>query len=109
MKDIKEKINETLSNNDSRNLDSIIKIAKSHNDIDIETTFFFMSRIPKKKEFHIYQCQGRKQLEEYYEKTLKEPLEFGRFQAIRQNKEDFKEITNLYTFRKEHYKIIEEK
>ena len=67
-----------------------------------------MSRIPKKREFHIYKCQGREQLEQYFEKTKKEPLEFGRFQAIRNTKEDLEKITKLWIFRKDHYKTIEE-
>ena len=109
MKDIITKITESLSNEDIHNLDSIVKIANKYNNVDIEKPFFFMSRIPKKKEFHIYSCQGRKQLEQYYENTKKKPLEFGRFQAIRQTKEDLEKITKLYTFRKDHYKVIEEK
>jgi hypothetical protein len=109
MKSIVEIIKESLSNDDIRNLDSIIRIAVKHYNVDIEKPFFFMSRIPKKKEFHIYPCQGREQLEQYYENTLSKPLEFGRFQAIRQTKEDLEKITKLWTFRKDHYKIIEEK
>lgn len=109
MKDIITKIIESLSNNDIRNLDSIIKQAAKYDNVDIEKPFFFMSRIPKKKEFHIYSCKGREQLEQYYENTLSKPLEFGRFQAIRQTKEDLEKITKLYTFRKDHYKTIEEK
>jgi len=109
MKSIIEVIKESLSNDDVRSLDSIIRIAAKYNNVDIEKPFFFMSRIPKKKEFHIYPCQGREQLEQYYENTLSKPLEFGRFQAIRQTKEDLEKITKLYTFRKDHYKTIEEK
>lgn len=108
MKDIVSFVIESLSNDDKHNLDSIVKLAQKYENVDIEKPFFFMSRIPKKKEFHIYSCQGREQLEQYYEKTKKEPLEFGRFQAIRQTKEEFKKITNLWTFKKDHYKIIEE-
>ena len=108
MKALEDYISENLSNDDKRNLDSIIKIANKYENVDIEKPFFFMTRIPKKKEFHIYSCQGREQLEQYFEKTKKEPLEFGRFQAIRQTKEDLKKITKLYTFRKDHYKTIEE-
>lgn len=108
MKDIVIKINETLSNDHKRQLDGIIKIANQYNNVDIEKPFFFMSRIVKKKEFHIYPCQGREQLEQYFEKTQKEPLVFGRFQAIRQTKEDLEKITKLWTFRKDHYKTIEE-
>lgn len=109
MKSLNNYINESLSNEDTRSLERIIKWAKKYDNVDIEKPFFFMSRIPKKKECHIYPCQGREQLEQYYENTIKKPLEFGRFQAIRQNKEDFKLITNLYFFKKDHYKIIEEK
>lgn len=108
MKTLEDYISENLSNDDKRSLDSIIKIANKYENVDIEKPFFFMTRIPKKKEFHIYSCQGREQLEQYFEKTKKEPLEFGRFQAIRQTKEDLKKITKLYTFRKDHYKTIEE-
>ena len=104
MKDLKYFIDESLNNEDSRHLDHIIKFNK----VDIEKPFFFMSRIPKKKEFHIYKCQGKEQLEQYYEKTLKEPLEFGRFQMINNDKEELLKITRLSTFKKEHYKIIEE-
>ena len=104
MKDIITKINESLSAEDSRNLDSIIRIAK----VNVNEPFFFMCRIPKKKEFHIYSCNGKDQLEDYYEQTKKKPLEFGRFQAIRQDKEELLKITKLYTFRKDHYKTIEE-
>ena len=104
MKDIITKINESLSSEDNHNLDSIIRIAK----VNLNEPFFFMSRIPKKKEFHIYSCKGREQLENYYEQTKNKPLEFGRFQAIRQDKEELLKITKMYTFKKDHYKTIEE-
>ena len=104
MKDIILKLIESLSTEEIKNLDSIIK----HAEVNVEEPFFFMCRIPKKKEFHIYSCNDRKQLEDYFEQTKKKPLEFGRFQAIRQNKEDLLKITKLYTFRKDHYKVIEE-
>jgi hypothetical protein len=104
MKNIITKINESLSAEDGRNLDSIIRLAK----VNVNEPFFFMCRIPKKKEFHIYSCNGKDQLEDYYEQTKKKPLEFGRFQAIRQDKEELLKITKLYTFRKDHYKTIEE-
>ena len=108
MKDIILYALESLSTEDIRNLESIIKSAQKYDGLDIDKPFFFMSRIPKKREFHIYPCKDRAQLEEYYEKSKKEPLVFGRFQALRSNKEDFKKITNLWTFKKDHYKIIEE-
>ena len=104
MKDIVTFIDENLNNEELRHLDHIIKFSK----VNMEKPVFFMSRIPKKKEFHIYQCQGKEQLEQYYEKTLKEPLEFGRFQMINNDKEELLKITKLSTFTKEHYKIIEE-
>jgi len=104
MKNIITKINESLSAEDGRNLDSIIRLAK----VNVNEPFFFMCRIPKKKEFHIYSCNGKDQLADYYEQTKKKPLEFGRFQAIRQDKEELLKITKLYTFRKDHYKTIEE-
>ena len=105
MKDIITFINEKLSNEEfKRNIDSIIKA----NNVDVDKPFLFMTRIPKKKEFHIYQCQGKEQLEQYYEKTLKEPLKFGRFQMISNDKEELLKITKFSTFTKEHYKIIEE-
>ena len=104
MKDIISKLIESLSSEEIKNLDSIIK----HAEVNDEEPFFFMCRIPKKKEFHIYSCNGKDQLEDYFEQTKKKPLEFGRFQAIRQNKEDLLKITKLYTFRKDHYKVIEE-
>lgn len=105
MKDLNSFINENLNSTDSRNLDSIIKV----NNVDVDKPFFFMTRIPKKKEFHIYPCQGREQLEQYYENTLKKSLEFGRYSLINNDKEELLKKTKLYTFRKEHYKIIEEK
>ena len=105
MKTLNLYINESLNSEQLKNLDSIIK----HNKVDINKPFFFMTRIPKKKEFHIYSCQNKEQLEEYYEKTLKEPLEFGRFQMINNDKEELLKITKFWTFKKEHYKIIEEK
>jgi len=108
MKSLNNYIDESLSNEDTRSLDYIIKWAKKYNNVDIEKPFFFMSRIPKKKEFHIYSCKGREQLENYYEQTKKKPLEFGRFQAIRQDKEELLKITKMYTFKKDHYKTIEE-
>jgi len=109
MKSLVEIIKESLSNTDSYFLDGIIRTAAKYDNVDIEKPFFFMSRIPKKKEFHIYPCQGKEQLAQYYENTLKKPLEFGRFEAIRQTKEDLKKITRLYTYRKDHYTTIEEK
>lgn len=104
MKTLNNYINENLNNTDSRNLDSIIKA----NNVDVDKPFFFMTRIPKKKEFHIYQCKGREQLEQYYENTLKKPLEFGRYSLINNDKEELLKKTKLLTFKKEHYKIIEE-
>jgi hypothetical protein len=104
MKDIVTKIYESFKLSLDDHLDSIIRLAK----VNINEPFFFMCRIPKKKEFHIYSCQGREQLKTYFEKTQKEPLEFGRFQAIRQTKEELIKITKLWTFKKDHYKTIEE-
>lgn len=53
MQDINQFINENLNSTDSRNLDSLIKT----NNVDVDKQIFFMTRIPKKKEFHIYQCK----------------------------------------------------
>ena len=108
MKTIIETIKESFSMSLDDHLDSIIKSAKKLDNVDIEKPFFFMSRIQKKKEFHIYPCQGRDQLKAYFEKTQKEPLVFGRFQAIRQTKEELLKITKLLAFKKDHYKTIEE-
>ena len=108
MKNIDEKIYEVLDAYDMKSLESIIKNSNKYYGVDIEKPFFLMTRIPKKKEFHIHSCSGREQLEEYFEMIKKKPLEIGRFQAIRQNKEDFKKITSLWTFRKDHYKTIDE-
>ena len=105
MKDIITFINEKLSNEElKRNLNSRIKA----NNVDVDKPFFFMTRIPKKKEFHIYKCQGREQLEQYYEKTQNEPLTFGRYSLINNDKEELLKKTKLYTFIKDHYKVIEE-
>ena len=108
MKDIVTKIYESFKLSLDDHLDSIIKSAKKLDNVDIEKPFFFMCKIPKKKEFHIYSCQGRDQLKVYFEKTQKEPLVFGHFQAIRQTKEELIKITKLWTFKKDHYKTIEE-
>lgn len=94
-----------LNNEQIKHLDDIIR----HNNVDVDKPFFFMTRIPKKKEFHIYQCQDREELEEYFLKTIKEPLEFGRYSLINNDKEELLKKTKLWTFRKEHYKIIEKK
>lgn len=108
MKTLNLYINESLSSENIKSLEGIIKLAEKHYNLDIKKPFFFMSRIPKKKEIHIYPCQDKQQLEEYFEKTIKTPLEFGRFQAIRQTKEDFQDILKMYWVKKDHYKIIEE-
>jgi len=108
MKDIVTRIYESFKLSLDEQLDSIIRSAKKLYNVDIEKPFFFMCRIPKKKEFHIYSCQGRDQLKTYFEKTQKEPLAFGHFQAIRQTKEELLKITKLLTFKKDHYKTIEE-
>ena len=109
MQDINNYINESLSKDEETNVDRILSGAKKLDNLDIEKPFFFMCRIPKKKEFHIYPCQGKEQFANYYEQTQRKPLEFGRFQAIRQTKEELLKITKLQTFRKDHYKVIEEK
>lgn len=108
MKDIKLYIDESLSQTDMRDIDSRLNILKKSYGFDIDKPFFIMVRIPKKKEFHIYPCKDRAQLEEYYERSVKEPLVFGRFGHIRQTKEELLKITKYQTFTKEHYKVIEE-
>lgn len=104
MKDLSQYIDENLNNDQEKSLDLIIK----HNKVDVEKPIYFMSRIPKKKEIHIYKLNGRKELEEYFEKTLREPLSFGRFQIISNDKEELMRITKFNFVRKEHYKIFDE-